>query len=182
MAAHRGNSAAVLPKEKLMRIRGALIISALATVVLLIPGCTFGPISQLSLGDASLGLQGASATVPLSLTCDPGWNIAFGSVNLAQANGSKLAQGSGAFENTFPGVPCTGRRQTVIVTVFDSSPWVFRQDEAAVSGVADVFNPETGELFEKSVGPVENRIVKSVPQPDPARAAQPTRDPRFPHT
>lgn len=165
-----------------MRIRGALVVSALATVMLLIPGCTFGPISRLSLGDASLGLQGASATVPLSLTCNTGWNIAFASVNLAQANGSRLAQGSGVFENAFPGVPCTGKRQTVIVTVFNTSPWVFRQGEAAVSGEADVFNPVTNELFAKSLGPEENQIVKNVPQPDPTKAAQPTRDPRFPHT
>lgn len=163
-----------------MRVRRPLILSALAAVLLFAPGCTFSP-AQISFGDARLGLQGASAEVSLTVTCHVEWNIAFGGVDLAQANGPRLAQGSGSFANEFPGVPCTGSAETVTLTVFNFSPWVFRRGTAAVSGEVTVYNPITGALVTKSAGPEEIRIRRSQPQPqpEPAKVGRVLRDPRF---
>ena len=80
--------------------------------------------TQLSIGQVQLGPLGASVSVPLTFTCDPTLNVAFGDASVTQVSGHKLAQGSGFFENDFPGVPCTGASETVTVQV--DSVWIVR--------------------------------------------------------
>lgn len=161
-----------------MRTRTSLAVVAIGAVMLLVTGCG-APVQKITFGDGSLGLQGASITVPLVIKCRPGWNIAYGDANIAQASGDKLAQGFGTFENVYPGVPCTGNPQLVSVVVFDSSPWVFRVGTAAASGDVSVYNPDTTEIQTSVANPREIAVFRADPQPNPQKAAQPARDPRF---
>lgn len=162
-----------------MRIRRPLAVSAVAAVLFFLPGCTLGPVKGLSVGDARLGLQGATLVVPVNVTCQRGWNIAFGDLSVAQSTDLKLAQGFGFFENDFPGVPCTGSVQTVTVNVFDNSPWAFRRGTAAATADVSVYNPTTGELITKVNEPQAIDIRNTDPQPNPVRAARPARDARY---
>ncbi len=166
-----------------MRVRRPLILGALAVVMLLVAGCAVGPIRRISIGDGRLGLQGASVTLPVIVECDEDWNLAFASVNVVQANGPRLAQGSGGFFNEFPGVPCTGRPQTLTVTVDNTSPWVFRRGTAAVSAEITVYQPGPGDLTSRSVEPQEIRI-RRMESPSEATEVgpQPAPDPRFGRT
>lgn len=163
-----------------MRFRKSLVAGAIAAPMVLLTGCT-GPVQQISFGTGSLGLEGASITLPLRVQCQTGWNIAFGDVIIAQANGQRLAQGFGSFVNDFPGVPCTGARQTVQVVVFNFSPWIFNEGGAAASGDVTVYNPDSTELVTKVADPREIAVIKTDPQPDPKKGATPVPDPRYWH-
>ena len=157
-----------------MLTRRSLLVSGAVAIIFFVSGCTPAPIRQITFRDATLGLQGAGATLPLDVTCQPGWNLAFGSVNLAQADPPRLAQGFGTFENVFPGVPCTGSAQTLTVTVFNTSPWVFKRGTAAASGSVTVFDPETGELITESAEPQEIQIRQANSLLDSTQAVRPT--------
>ena len=100
-------------------------------------------IDQISLGTPQLGPRGITVVVPLTVTCDTDFNIAFGDVNIVQASGHKLAQGTGSFVNDFPGVPCTGSPQSVSVTVPSTSSFTLKQGNAFASADVTVFNPVT---------------------------------------
>ena len=168
-----------------MRIRRPLVLLGVVGVaVLLVAGCAPSPIQSVSFGDARLGLQGGSVRLPVRVTCQRGWNLAFGDVHVAQNNDGRLAQGFGFFENDFPGVPCTGDRQTISVLVTNSSPWVFKRGEAAADGTIAVFNEQTFELIDRSVDPQEIDILSSdsLLAPAPTTTTQPTRDPRYTRT
>jgi hypothetical protein len=165
-----------------MRLRQPLAVGVLASAVALVGGCTPSPIQQASISDGQLGLQGAYVQVSISLTCQHGWNVAFGDAHVAQADEGRLAQGFGSFENDFPGLPCTGSRQTFSVTVFNGSPWVFRRGDAAADGDVAVFNESTGELAQKTIAPRTIQIRAADSQLAPAVRTQPTRDPRYTET
>jgi hypothetical protein len=136
-------------------------------------------VQDASFGDATLGLQGASITVPLTVTCQQGWNVAFGNAHVAQANRGRLAQGFGSFENTFPGVPCTGQPQAFSILIPNSSPWAFARGEAEADGIVNVFNEAAGELVFKTIDPQEIEIRSGSSQLAPAPAAPSSPDPRF---
>ena len=138
-----------------MRVRAALLVCILSVVVLLASGCAPNPVQRVTFGDATLGLEGASVRLTVTVTCQRGWNLAFGFVHVAQNNDGRLAQGFGSFSNEFPGVPCTGSAQTMSILVRNSSPWAFRRDDAAADAEIDVFNQTTGSLVTKVVDPVE---------------------------
>ena len=108
--------------------------------------------TQLSIGQVQLGPLGASVSVPLTFTCDPTLNVAFGDASVTQVSGHKLAQGSGFFENDFPGVPCTGASETVAVQVDASGSFAYKQGKKAI-GNADLtlFDPVSGTLSTTSV-------------------------------
>ncbi len=108
--------------------------------------------SQLSIGQAQLGPLGASVSVPLTFTCDPTLNVAFGDASVTQVSGHKLAQGSGSFVNAFPGVPCTGTSETVTLQVNVFGAFAFKQGKKAI-GSADLtlFDPVAGTLSATSV-------------------------------
>jgi hypothetical protein len=160
-----------------MRIRNLLVVSAGALTALVLTGCT--PVQDPSFGNARLGLQGASVTIPLTVRCQAGWNIAYGDAYVVQADGDKLAQGAGSFSNAYPGVPCTTGPQTMTIAVFDSSPWVFGTGSAAARGDLTVYNPATGELVTSNIDPQAMKIVRTDPQPNPSMSAQATVDVRY---
>jgi hypothetical protein len=166
-----------------MRLRRPLVsLGVLAAAVLLVAGCTPSPVQRASFGDGRLGPQGAYVRVPLTVTCRTGWNVAFGDAHVVQANDGRLAQGFGSFENAFPGVPCTGQRQTFSINVFNTSPWVFKPGDAAADGFITVFNEATFELVDTAIDPVEIEIRNSESELAPVQRTTPTRDPRFPRT
>jgi len=143
-----------------MRYLRAAIVSAIATAALAVPSSALAQIDSLSVSDARLGPEGATVVVTLTVQCQPGWNIAFGDVSVAQATGHKLAQGSGSFFNNFPGVPCTGAPQSQDVTASTFTSFAFKQGKATATGNLSVFNASTGSLVTESTGAQPIRIQK----------------------
>jgi hypothetical protein len=142
-----------------MRHLRAGVLVALAGAALAVPSSALAQIDSLSIDSVSLGPEGASATMTLAYQCDAGWNVAFGSVELAQSSGKRLNRGFGSFFNEFPGVPCTGAPESRSLTVSASS-FPFKQGKAAASATLTVFNPVSGALVSESIGPQEVRIRK----------------------
>jgi hypothetical protein len=107
--------------------------------------------TQLSIGQVQLGPLGASVSVPLTFTCDPTLNVAFGDASVTQVSGHKLTLGTGSFINDFPGVPCTGVPETVTVQV-NATGFAYKQGKKAI-GHADLnlFDPVSGNLSTTSV-------------------------------
>lgn len=143
-----------------MRNLRAAIITALVGAALAVPSSALAQIDSLSISDGQLGPEGATVVVTLTVQCQPGWNIAFGSVSVAQSIGHKLVQGSGFFSNPFPGVPCTGAPQSQTVTASTFGPLAFKQGKAAATGSLAVFDPSTGTLVSESIGPEAIRLRK----------------------
>ncbi|MEJ7585188.1 MAG: hypothetical protein WKF43_14165 [Acidimicrobiales bacterium] len=143
-----------------MRVVRSAIFAVVVIGVLLTPTVSSAQVDHISFGDARLGLEGGTVRLPVRVTCEPGFNIAFGSASVAQSSGRKLAQGEGSFFNEFPGVPCTGAQQKVKVTVPSFSSFAFKPGAAAATAEVVVFDPVTGELVSKSVGPRAIQIVQ----------------------
>ena len=132
----------------------ALLSSPASASTTLIP-------TQLSRGPVQLGPLGASVSVALTFTCDPSLNVAFGDASVTQVTGHKLAQGSGFFQNNFPGVPCTGASETVTVNVTASGGFAFKHGSKAI-GSADLnlFDPVSGNLSTTSINGQTISITK----------------------
>ena len=141
-------------KNQLGRIAIGAAIALGATTLMSSPAFANGtPIpTKLSIGQTKLGPLGASVVVSLTFTCDRKVNIAFGDVGVTQVSGHKLTQGSGTFTTAFPGVPCTGRSETMTVQVNASGGFAFRKGKRAI-GSADltVFDPVSGNLSTSSI-------------------------------
>jgi hypothetical protein len=142
-----------------MRYLRAGIVAAVVAATLAVPSFASAQIDSLSIVDARLGPEGASVVVTLTYQCQPGWNAAFGSVDVAQSTGKRLNRAFGLFSNPFPGVPCTGALQTLDVTV-NASAFPFKQGRAAASATLTVFDPVTFTLVTEAAGPEELRIRK----------------------
>ena len=125
------------------------------------PGTKAAVSTQLSIGHVRLGPLGASVSVPLTFTCDPTLNVAFGDASVIQVSGHKLTQGSGSFVNNFPGVPCTGTSETVTVQVNAVGALAFKTGKKAI-GSADLtlFDPVAGTLTTTSVTGQAIAIIK----------------------
>ena len=160
-----------------MAIRRCVAVCAVGVVGLL-AGCS-NPVNTVTYGDAQLGLQGASVTLPLTVKCQSGWNLAFGSLRVTQATAERLAQGFGDFTQDFPGVPCGDKGATVNVVAFDNSPWTFHAGTAAVEADVTIYNPNTDELISRTFAPESFRIVEVTPAPAPVRTAAVSPDPRY---
>jgi hypothetical protein len=141
---------------RLLRITVVAVVIAFS--LLFRPSAASAQIDQVTVRDAVLGLEGASVTVLLEVQCDPGWNLAFGNVSLAQATGHRLASGFGSFSNPFPGTPCTGGPQVVAFTVQAEPPVAFKKGDAALSGEVFLFNPSTSQLVSEEFGPLSVEI------------------------
>jgi hypothetical protein len=89
--------------------------------------------TQLSIGQVQLGPLGASVSVSLAFTCDPTLNVAFGDAFVGQVSGHRLTQGGGSFVNNFPGVPCTGASESVIVQVYSSGSFAFKSGKKVLA-------------------------------------------------
>ena len=142
-----------------MRYLRAGIVAALAAATLAVPSSASAQIDSLSITDARLGPEGASVTVTLTYQCQPGWNVAFGSAEVAQSTGKRLNRGFGSFSNPFPGVPCTGTLQSREVVV-SATAFPFKQGRVAVSATLTVFNPTTFSFVTATAGPQEFRVRK----------------------
>jgi hypothetical protein len=143
-----------------MRYLRAVVLVAIATAPVAVPSSALAQVDSLSVSDARLGPEGATVVVTLTVQCQPGWNIAFGDVSVAQSSGHKLAQGSGSFANAFPGVPCTGAPQSQDVTVSTSTSFAYKQGRATAIGNLTVFNPSTSSFVTESTGPQPLRIQR----------------------
>jgi hypothetical protein len=117
--------------------------------------------TQLTIGQVQLGPLGASVSVAVTFTCDPSLNVAFGDASVTQVSGHKLAQGTGFFQNNFPGVPCTGASETVIVNVNAAGSFAFKQGNKAI-GSADLtlFDPVSSNLSTTSISGQTITITK----------------------
>ena len=80
---------------------------------------------------------------------------------MTQVSGHKLAQGTGNFENNFPGVPCTGASETVTVNVNALGGFAFKQGKKAL-GSADLtlFDPVSQNLSTTSISGQSITITK----------------------
>ena len=136
-----------------MRYLRSAIIAGIVAAALLVPSSALAQIKSLSVSTGVLSPEGDSVTATLSFKCKVGWNVAFGDASVAQSHGNRLARGSGDFFNDFPGVPCTGGRETQGIVVNDTTRIPFKQGKATVSADLTVFNPSTFRLVTESVGP-----------------------------
>jgi hypothetical protein len=125
---------------------------ALAALGLLSSPASASIPTQLSIGQVELGALGASVSVSLTFTCDPTLNVAFGDASVTQVSGHKLAQGFGSFENSFPGVPCTGASEKVTLQVTASGSFAFKAGNKAMANAdLTLFDPVSGNLSTTSV-------------------------------
>jgi hypothetical protein len=125
-----------------MRYLRSAMVAVISAAALVLPSSALAQITSVSVGNAQLGPEGASVSLPVTVQCEPDWNLAFADVSVAQATGHKLAQGSGFFSEPFPGVPCS-TPVTLTITVSDFSSFAFKQGGAAATATVDVFNPAT---------------------------------------
>jgi hypothetical protein len=117
--------------------------------------------TQFSIGSVQLGPLGASVSVQLVFTCDPSLNVAFGDASVSQVSGHKLAQGSGTFQNTFPGVPCTGASETVTVQVPATGGFAFKSGSKAVASAdLNLFDPVSGNITPFSISQQAVTVTK----------------------
>lgn len=152
-----------------MRGLRTAVAAAVGAAALAVPAGAIAQISSISIGDGQLGPEGASVSVPVTVQCDPGWNLAFVGVSVAQSSGHKLAQGSGFFSENFPGVPCDSPT-TATVSVSDTSPFAFKQGGAAASAEVEVFDPTTFSFVVQNVTQSIRISRKPSPYVDPLRA------------
>jgi hypothetical protein len=148
---------------RLFRLALPVSIALGALALLSSPASASTPLipTQLSIGQVQLGPLGASVSVAVTFTCDPSLNVAFGDASVTQVSGHKLAQGTGFFQNNFPGVPCTGASETVTVNVNASGGFAFKHGNKAL-GSADLtlFDPVSNNLSTTSISGQTITITK----------------------
>ncbi len=124
------------------------MVAAIAVGAIVVPASAVAQITSISIGQAQLGPQGASLSVPVTVQCDFGWNLGSVNVNVVQKSAHFLAQGNG-FADWF-GAPCVGPG-TRIVTVTDYGVIAFKPGKAAATANVFVSNPTTSGFFNKTV-------------------------------
>jgi hypothetical protein len=120
-----------------MRYSRVVMACAIAAGALVVPSVATAQISSITIGQASLGPQGASLSVPVTVQCDFGWTLEFVSVSVAQKSGRFLAQGSG-FASW--GAPCVGPG-TIVIPVTNSSFVAYKKGSAAATANVEVGGP-----------------------------------------
>jgi hypothetical protein len=117
--------------------------------------------NSLSIAEQStIAFKGLAVNVTLDIVCDPSLNIAFGNATVAEVSGHKVAQGTGFFQNDFPGVPCTGSTETVTLTVATSSGFAFKHGSGIASADVTLFDPLSFSFTDITAGPTAVRITK----------------------
>lgn len=137
-------------------------VGALGALAFMASPASAAPIStQFSIGQVQLGPLGASVSVQLVFTCDPSLNVAYGDATVIQASGHKLAQGTGTFENNFPGVPCTGASETVTVQVPASGGFAFKVGKNAIANAdLNLFDPVSNNISTTTISGQAITITK----------------------
>jgi hypothetical protein len=120
-----------------MRHSRIVMMCAIAAGALVVPSAAAAQISSISIGQAQLGPQGASLSVPVTVQCDSGWTLDFVNVSVAQKSGRFLAQGSG-FASW--GAPCVGPG-TIVVPVTNSSFVAYKKGSAVATANVGVVGP-----------------------------------------
>jgi hypothetical protein len=142
-----------------MRLRTA-IIALIATTALLAPGSGLAQIESLSITQAKLGPKGATVIVTLTVSCQPGYNVAFGVSDRRPINRAEAGSGQRLILQPLPGRSVHGQSQAFDVEVPTFTSFAFKQGKATASGNLTVFNPETFQLLTESTGPLAIRIRK----------------------
>lgn len=119
------------------------MVATIASGALVLPVSAVAQISSISIGQAQLGAQGASVSLPVTVTCDPGFGILFVDMSVAQSTGHRLAQGSSTLAVPSGFLPCS-TPATVTLSVPDANPFAFKNGEAAATATVFVENPSTG--------------------------------------
>jgi len=139
-------------------LRAATVVVLFTLGGLLIASPVSADASQLSIGNVTLGPQGATVVVPVTIVCDVGLNIYGVNVTVAQSTGRTLAQAYGYF-NIYPGpAACTGAPQTFVVVAYAYGSLAFKKGGAGVTASVSTYDPTTNNGFFSSVGPVDVRI------------------------
>jgi hypothetical protein len=139
-----------------MRYLRRLTVAAALALALAVPGSALAAVNTFEIGpEATLGPEGATLTVPVTVNCDSG-QYGWLSVTVAQGTGHRLAQGSGMTSFT-----CDGSDQTVAVPV-GNFPAVnaYKKGKASASGTVSVWDPYTWLTSTASAGPQEIQIIK----------------------
>ena len=132
-----------------MRYLRRLTVAAALALALVVPGSALAAINTFEIGpEATLGPEGATLTVPVTVNCDSGFGSV--SVTVSQSSGHRLAQGSGQML-----VSCTGSDETVQVPV-GNFPAVNAYKKGRATASATVFT--SGGTA--SAGPQEIQIIK----------------------
>jgi hypothetical protein len=133
-------------------LRGLTATAAMA-LALALPGSALAAPNTMEIGTtATLGPEGATVTVPVTVNCDPDPYGSFGyvTVTVAQASGHRLAQGSGSTS-----VPCTSSDETVDVQV-GNFPGVNTYKKGRATASASIYTYDGS----SSAGPQEIQITK----------------------
>ena len=140
-----------------MRPIRLVIAVAVACAALLAPSSALAQIDSVSAGNATLGPDGASLTLPLIVQCDPEFTFfgAFGDV--LQRKGNRLIRGSGSVF-PFPTTACTGQPQTFTMQVSNFSPFRFQNGRGTVTVTVGVQSPSS--FVVQTFGPLDIRIRK----------------------
>jgi hypothetical protein len=152
-----------------MRFFRALVLSAIILGASVFPSSAFAQITSISIGNAQLTANGASVSVPVTVQCEAGWNLAFGNLGITQVSGHRLTSGFGSFSENFPGVPCS-TPVAVLLTVNASGSFAFKQGTASATANVEVFNPSTFAFFSQTISQTI-RITHKQTYIDPLRSS-----------
>ena len=139
-----------------MRPIRLVIAVAVACAALVVPSSALAQIDSVSAGDATLGPDGASLTLPIIVQCDPGFTFIGVLGDVFQRKGNRLIRGSGSVF-PFPAVACTGQPQTFTMEVSNFSPFRFQNGRGTVTVTVGLTSP-TGGLVIQTFGPFDIRI------------------------
>jgi hypothetical protein len=139
-----------------MRHARLAVVAAVLVGALTLPSAAAAQISGVDAGQLTLGPDGASATVPVLVTCDAGYSIFGVAADVLQLKGNRIIRGSG-FEFPSPALPCTGSPRTVQVIADNFGPFRFQNGRATVNVTVGLQGPSS---VIQSFGPFEVRLAK----------------------
>ena len=115
-----------------MRPIRLVIAVAVACAALFAPSSALAQIDSVTIGDATLGPDGASLTLPVIVQCEPGSTF-YGTIgDVFQRKGNRLINGSGSVF-PFPAPACTGEPQTFAIPVSNFSPFRFQNGRGSAT-------------------------------------------------
>ena len=140
-----------------MRPIRLFIAVAVACTAMLAPSSALAQIDTVSVGEAALGPDGTSLTLPVTVQCEPGSTF-FGAIaDVTQRKGNRLIRGSGSVF-PFPAPACTGEPQTFSVQVSNFGPFRFQNGRGTATVTVGVQSPTSFDV--QTFGPLDIRIHK----------------------
>lgn len=143
------------------RARTAAIGTTMLLAASLAPPHAVAGSKDLSLGNGTISARGAAVRVPLTFTCNEGWQ-AFVGIQVVEAVGEPFAAGFGGAERT-----CTGKKQKVTFYVQaaagqDLRP--FREGPASAVATLDAVDPTS--FCDEFGGPCEVEAAPAAAPPE----------------